>query len=65
MTENGKGFWNAMRIGGPIVIFCIVLLALNYGLDVPLVLAVVIACLVAIVDFAILNWLIRRKTDNN
>ena len=54
-----------MRIGGPIVVFCIVLLALNYGLGVPLVLAVVIACLVAIADFAILNWLIRRKTDIN
>lgn len=63
MTEQEQKIWSVLSIAGPIFVFFVVLLALIYLMAVPLVLAVVIACLLAIGDYVMLQWLMRRKND--
>lgn len=65
MTEEEQKFKRWLFIGAPIFLFLIVLLALLFLLRVPLVLAVVLACLFAVINFAILNWLLRQDPDGS
>ncbi len=61
MSDQQKSVWRFLRIVGPIFIFLIVIYALTFMMSVPLVLAVVIACLLAIMDFVVLTWLMNRQ----
>ena len=52
-------FFEALRIINPIILFCIILFALYSYFNVPLVLAVSVACLTAAINFTVMNMLLR------
>jgi len=62
MTHHQISVLNIARIVGPFITFCVVVFVLGYFTKTPLVLAVVLACLLAIIEFVLLTWFIRRQS---
>jgi len=52
-----RGF---LRIFNPILMFSIVLFVLLYFVDIPLVLAVSVACLTAAINFSVMSMILRN-----
>lgn len=64
MTDQQVKILEVLRIVNSIIMFGIVLFALGWVLELPLVLAVTIACLFAIVAFTVISVVLtvqRRK----
>jgi hypothetical protein len=63
MTDQQIKILEVLRFVNPILMFGIVLFALGWVLKVPLVLAVTIACLFAVVAFTVISVIlsIQRK----
>jgi len=49
-----------LRIFNPILMFGIVLFVLLYFVDIPLVLAVSVACLTAAINFSVMSMILRN-----
>ena len=64
MTNNEQRVWKALRIIHPLFFFCIALFGLYYFLDLPLILAVVIAWVLAAANYAILTWFINKRLNS-
>ena len=52
-----------LRIINPLLIFGLILAALYFFFDVPLVLAVSVACLTAAINFSVMSMVLRRMRD--
>jgi len=52
-----------LRIINPLLIFGLILAALYFFFDVPLVLAVSVACLTAAINFSVMSMALRRMRD--
>ena len=63
MTEQKIRILEILRIVNPIVMFSIILFSLVWVVEVPLVLAVSVACLSAIIAFTVISMIlsIQRK----
>jgi len=58
MTDQKIKILNIMRIVNPIIVFVVVLLFLGYFVEIPLVLAVSVASLSAIISFTAISMVL-------
>lgn len=65
MTEQHQSIWRMLRIVGPIFMFFIVMFVCLYVLNIQLVLSVVLACLISIIEFVTLTWVMRRTSGSS
>ncbi len=63
MDDSNQSLFNALRIGGPIVFFVVVFAVLYKFAELGTVLSVGVAALIAIADYIVLTWLMRRVGD--
>ncbi len=63
MGDSNQSLFNALRIGGPIVFFIVVLAVLLKFTGLGAAISVGVAAAIAIVDYAVLTWLMRRVGD--
>lgn len=65
MDESNQGLFNILRIVGPIMFFIVVFAVLFKFTELGPVISLVIAAVVAIVDYFILVWLMRRVAGSD
>ncbi len=63
MDNSNQGLFNALRIGGPVVFFIVVFAVLYKFTDLSILISAGVAALIAIVDYIVLTWLMKRVGD--
>jgi len=59
MVDRRIKIYKFLRVFNPIFLFAIILFALLYFFNIPLVLAVSAACLTAAINFSVMSMLLR------
>jgi len=64
MDESNQGLYKALLIGGPVTFFVIVFVVLWKFGGMGLMLSAIVAGIIAVIDYFILAWMLRRAAGS-